>query len=200
MDSLRGIPVEYKLDAYSMLRTGPTLCYPKIGYVDLSVTPLSTHKLPIHRWSTLMEMTPTLPQVPDTKLTVTSKVQFLLLQHVFRQKWKNTIPHTSDNTRCLLKISWRHFVSTLTSLNSTSLAAPKANQIPCCNKNLFIKTPFDIRHLTSSSPSTFQFPTNLARGLTTLSEKTLQRKHTYVTTILRLPTTKTQATKMVPPR
>ena len=43
MDSLRGIPVEYKLDAYNMPRTGPTLCHPKIGYVDPSVTPLSTH-------------------------------------------------------------------------------------------------------------------------------------------------------------
>ena len=42
MDSLRGIQVEYKLDAYNMPRTGPTLCHPKIGYVDLSVTPHST--------------------------------------------------------------------------------------------------------------------------------------------------------------
>ena len=39
MDSLRGIPVEYKLDAYNMPRIGPTLCHPKIGYVDPSVTP-----------------------------------------------------------------------------------------------------------------------------------------------------------------
>ena len=69
------------------------------------------------------------PQIPDTKLTVTSQVQFLQLQHVFRQKCKNTIPHTSDNTRCFHNISWRHFVSILTSLNSTSLAAPKANPI-----------------------------------------------------------------------
>ena len=28
------------------------------------------------------------PQIPDMKLTVTSKVQFLQLQHVFRQKCK----------------------------------------------------------------------------------------------------------------
>ena len=63
----------------------------------------------------------------------------------------------------------------------TSLAAPKANPIfYAANKNLFIKTPFDSRHLTSSS-FYLLFLTNLARGLTTLSEETTQRKHTYVT-------------------
>ena len=94
MDSLRGIPVEYKLDTYNMPRTGPTLCQPKIGYVNLSVTPLSTH-----RWSTLMEITPTLPHIPDTKLMVTSKVQFLQLQHVFRQKCKKHNPsHVRQHT------------------------------------------------------------------------------------------------------
>ena len=64
-----------------MPRTGTTLCHPKIGYVDLSVIPLSTR----------MD-TPTLPQIPATKLTVTSKVQFLQLQHVFRQKCKKHNP------------------------------------------------------------------------------------------------------------
>ena len=45
------------------------------------------------------------PQIPDTKLTVTSKVQFLQLQHVFRQNAKITIPRTSDDTRCHLNFS-----------------------------------------------------------------------------------------------
>ena len=36
MDSLQGIPVEYKLDAFNMPHTGTTLCHPKIGYVDLT--------------------------------------------------------------------------------------------------------------------------------------------------------------------
>ena len=39
MDSLQGIPVEYKLDAFTMPRTGPTLCHPKICYVDLTRNP-----------------------------------------------------------------------------------------------------------------------------------------------------------------
>ena len=49
-------------------------------------------------------------------------------------------------------------------------------------KTLFLKTPFDLRHLTSSS-------TTLYISNNTLSEETLQRKHTYVTTYPRLPTT-----------
>ena len=137
-----------------MPRTGPTLCHPKIGYVDLSVTPFSTHKLPIHRWYTLMEITPTLPQIPDAKLTVTSKFNSYNCDMSFVKNAK-VQSLTSDNTR--------HFVSTLTSLNSTSLAAPKANHIPCCNKNLFIKTPFDLRHLTSSS-TTFYYITTISEG------------------------------------
>ena len=87
MDSLRGIPVEYKLDAFNMPRTGTTLCHPKIGYVDQSVILLSTR----------MEITPTLPYIPDTKLTVTSKVQFLQL-HVFRQKMQKTQSLTRPTT------------------------------------------------------------------------------------------------------
>ena len=39
MDSLQGIPVEYKLDAFNMPRTGTTLCHPKIGYVNLTRNP-----------------------------------------------------------------------------------------------------------------------------------------------------------------
>ena len=47
---------------------------------------------------------------------------------------------------------------------STSLAAPKANPIfHATNKNLFIKTPFDYRHLSSSSFYLY-LPLNLSEG------------------------------------
>ena len=39
MDSLQGIPVEYKLDTFNMPRTGTTLWHPKIGYVDPTRNP-----------------------------------------------------------------------------------------------------------------------------------------------------------------
>ena len=90
MGSLRGIPVEYKLDAFNMSRTGTTLCHPKIGYVDLSVIPHSTR--PWVSSAGLRSDNAYSPQIPDTKLTVTSKVQFLQLQHVIRQKCKKHNP------------------------------------------------------------------------------------------------------------
>ena len=80
--------------------TGTALCHPKIGYVDLSVSPLSTHKLPFHLWSKLMEITHTLPQITDTKLTVTSKVQFLQLQHL-SSKMQKTQSFTRPTTQLL---------------------------------------------------------------------------------------------------
>ena len=83
-----------------MPRTGTTLCHPKIGYVDLTCNPaldtLALNSPLVH----LNEDNAYSPQIPDTKLTVTSKVKFLQLQYIFRQNATNTIPHTSDDTRC----------------------------------------------------------------------------------------------------
>ena len=132
MDSLRGIPVEYKFDAYNMPRTGPTLCHPKIGYVDPSVTPLTTHYFPFHLWSTLLEITHTLPHIPDTKLTVTSKVKFLQLRHVFRRKCKSSIPHVRQHT-----LPSQHLVTQFRlntnklKLHESCITKSKSN-IPCC--------------------------------------------------------------------
>ena len=55
------------------LPQAPLHVTPKIGYIDPSVTPLSTHSLPFHLWPTLMEITHTLPQIPNTKLHGDSK-------------------------------------------------------------------------------------------------------------------------------
>ncbi len=104
MDSLQGIPVEYKLDAFNMPRTGTTLSpqnwlcrserNPALNTLALN-SPLG-HLNGDNAYS---------PQIPDMKLTVTSKVEFLQLQHVFHQNAKNTIPHTSYDTRCHLNFS-----------------------------------------------------------------------------------------------
>ena len=152
-----------------MPRTGTTLCHPQNWLCRYERNPaLDTHGDNAYS-----------PQIPDTKLTVTSKVQFLQLQHVFRQNAKNTIPHVRLHTlpSQLLITQFR--------LNKhnfpTSLAAPKANPIfHAANKNLIPKTHFDSRHLTSSS-SFLLFPYKISEGLTTLSKETTQRKHTYVT-------------------
>ena len=104
MNSLQGIPVEHKLDTFNMPRIGTTLCHPKIGYVDLMRNPaLDTLALnsPLGHLNGDNAYS---PQIPDTKPTVTSKVQFLQLQHIFRQNATNTIPHTSNDTRCHLNL------------------------------------------------------------------------------------------------
>ena len=98
MDSFQGIPVEYKLDAFNMPRTGTTLCHPKIGYVNLTRNPaLNTLALNSPLGHLNGDNTYS-PQIPDTKLTVTSKVQFLQLQHVFRQNATNNPSHVRQHT------------------------------------------------------------------------------------------------------
>ena len=87
-----------------MPRTGTTLCHPKIGYVDPTRNPALDTLTPILPLGHFNGESAYSPQISDTKLTVTSKVQFLQLQHVFRQNATNTIPHTSDDTRCHLNL------------------------------------------------------------------------------------------------
>ena len=130
-----------------------------------------------------MEITPTLPKYQTQNYTVTSKVQYNC-NNVFRKNPTNTIPHTSDDTRChlnLLNISQLNFASILTTLHESCRTKSKPI-FHAGNKNLFLKTPFDFRHLTSSSFKPY-LPYKFSEGLKTLSEETTQRKHTYVTTI-----------------
>ena len=104
MDSLQGIPVEYKLDTFNKPCTGTTLCHPKIGYVDPTHNPaLDTLALnsPLGHFNG-DQCTPSLHQTD--KNHGDSKVQFLQLQHAFCQNAMNTIPHTSDDTRCRLNL------------------------------------------------------------------------------------------------
>ena len=110
------------------------------------------------------------PHIPDTKLTVTSKVQFLQLQHVFRQKCNpsHVQRHTQPSQPSQLLIT--QFGLNKHNL-STSLAAPKANPIfHAAKKNPISKNTFRL------SPSYFfillLFLTNLARGITRFSGET----------------------------
>ena len=97
MDFVQGIPVEYELDAFSMPSTGTTSCHPKIGYVDLNVTPLST----LVPFSPLVHINGDNANSPPPKIPDTQNCTVSL----------NTIPHTSSNTRCHLNIPLRHFIS-----------------------------------------------------------------------------------------
>ena len=92
------------------------------------------------------------PQILDTQnYTVTSKVQFLQRQQCLSSKSNE---HNPSHVRRHMLPS--QLLTTQFRLNkhnfSTSLAAPKANPIfHAANKNLFLKTPFDLRHLTTFS-------------------------------------------------
>ena len=148
MDSLWGIPVEYKLDAFNMPRTGTTLCHPKIAYVDLSVIPLSTR----------MEITPTLPKYQTRNSWWHPKFNSYNCNMSFVKNEKKHNP--SHFRRHTLPLQPSQLLITQFRLNkhnfSTNLAAPKANPIfHAANKNLFIKTPYDLRHLLHHS--TFYF-------------------------------------------
>ena len=91
MDSLQGIPVEYKLDTFNKPRTGTTLCHPKIGYVNATLLFRKQQQAlnsPLGHFNG-DQRTPS-PQVTrHTKLHGDSKVQS---------------PHTSDDTRCHLNL------------------------------------------------------------------------------------------------
>ena len=121
MDSLRGIPVEYKLDAFNMPRTGTTLS-PQNWLCRSERNPAFDTLVHINGDNAYS------PQIPDTKLMVTSKVQFLQLQHVFRQKCKKAQSLTRPTTHAAISTS-HNSISSQYSQTFTSLAAPKANPI-----------------------------------------------------------------------
>ena len=76
------------------------------------------------------------PQIPDTKLTMTSKVQFLQLQHVFRQKCKKHNPshvrrHTLPSQPSQHLITPFRLNANKLKLHETCSTKSKPN-IPCC--------------------------------------------------------------------
>ena len=128
MDSLRGIPVEYKLDSFNMPPTGTTLYHPKIGYVDLSVIPLSTR----------MEITPTLPKYQTRNSRWHPKFNSYNCNMSF-VKMQKTQSLTRPTTHAAISTS-HNSISSKYSQPFTSFAAPKANPIfHAANKNLILK-------------------------------------------------------------
>ena len=138
MDSLQGIPVEYKLDTFNMPRTGTTLCHPKIDYVD-----------------------PTRNSAFDTLALNPPQGHFNEDQRTpLHQTDKN---HGDSKTQSLIRPTTHAAISTFsTSHNSissqysqpfTSLAAQKQTQYSMLQIKTYSLKPFDHHHLTSSSSS-----------------------------------------------
>ena len=134
MDSLQGIPVEYKLDAFNMLCTGTTLCHPKIGYVN-----------------------PTRNPALDTLALNSPLGHFNGDQRTpLHQTDKN---HGDSKAQSLTRPSTHAAISTFsTSRNTISsqysprvLQHQKQTQISHAANKTYSLKPFDHRHLTSSS-------------------------------------------------
>ena len=120
------------------------------------------------------------PQIPDTKLTVTSKVQFLQLQHVFRQNAKNIIPHVRRHTLPSQLLITQFRLNT--HKPSRVLQHQKQTQYSMLQIKTYSQKPIlTLAILLLLHHSTF-ISHKLHEGLTTLSEETTQRKHTFVTT------------------
>ena len=95
MDSFRGIPVEHKLETFSMPSTGTTSCHPKNGLCRSERNPALDN----------MEISQTLSK----------------LHGDFKH-----IPHKSNNTLPSQHPAKPFRLKHRTSLNTTSLAAPKS--------------------------------------------------------------------------
>ena len=155
-----------------------------------------------------MEITPTLPKYQTHKTTRWHPKFNSYNCNMSFVKMQRTQSLTRPTTHAAISTS-HNSISSQYSQPFTSLEAPKANLIfHAANKNLFLKTPFDLRRLTSSSSSSFYF-LQPSEGLTTLSEEPTQRKHTYVTPSFSLNTNqllqlkssyKNSGYKMVPSR
>ena len=160
MDSSWGIPVEYKLDAFNMPRTGTTLCHPKIGYVDLSVIPLSTR----------MEITHTLPNYQTRNSRWHPKFNSYNGNMSFVKNAKKHNP--SHVRRHTLPSQPSQLLITQFRLNTHNANKLKLHE-SCSTKSkpkysmLQIKTLFQ-KHLSTFAillhHSTFYFLTNLARA------------------------------------
>ena len=125
MDSLQGIPDEYKLDAFNMPRTGTTLCHPKIGYVDLTRNPALDTLAPISPLGQFNGDQRT-PLHQTDKNNGDSKAQSLTRPTTHAAISTFSTSHNS--------------ISSKYSQPFTSLAAPKANLIfHAANKNLILK-------------------------------------------------------------
>ena len=141
-----------------------------------------------------MEITPTLPKYQTRNSRWHPKFNSNNCNMSF-VKMQRTQSLTRPTTHAAISTS-HNSISSQYSQPFTSLAVSKANPIfHAANKNLFLKTPFDYRHLTSSS-SSFYF-SQPSEGKYTLSEETTQRKHTYVTTIFLVTNKPTSPAKII---
>ena len=136
MDSLQGIPVEYKLDTFNMPRTGTTLCHPQ-NWLCRCDAQLSSRHLALN--SPLGHFNGDnvhSPQIPDTRNSRWLQRSFPITATWLSLNYGEHNPsHVRRHALSFSTFSYLHFVSILTTF-PTRLAAQKANPIfHAANKN-----------------------------------------------------------------
>ena len=153
MDSLQGIPVEYKLDTFNKPRTGTTLCHPK-NWLCRSDAQLSSRHLALN--SPLGHFNGDNARLsPNTRHETHGDSKVQSLQPTWLSLNYNEHNPSHVRRRTLPSQPSQLLRSQLRLKNTTSprvLQHQKQTQYSKRqNKNLFIKIHFDYRHLTSSS-------------------------------------------------
>ena len=126
------------------------------------------------------------PQIADTQnYTVTSKVQFLQLQQCLSSKKKNKKNHNPSHVRrhTLPSQPSQHLITPFR-LHTHNLSRVLQHEKQTQYSMLQIKT-LILKHISTLTKLLHHPPFishKLSEGLTTLSEETTQRKHTYVIT------------------
>ena len=153
MDSLHGIPVEYKLDTFNKLRTGTTLCHSKIGYVNAMLLFRSRHTSypsPLGRFNGDNAYSPpntrheTHGDIQSSIPTTATCLSLNYNEHNPSRVRRHTLPSQSSQ---LLITQFRLNTHNITHHESCSTKS-KPN-IPCCKIKLISKNTFRL------SPSYF---------------------------------------------
>ena len=161
MDSLQGIPVEYKLDTFNMPRTGTTLCHPQNWLCRFDAQLSSRHlalNLPLGHFNG-----DNAHSSPDAQnYTVTLKFNSSNCNMAFAKlrRTQSLARPTSHTAISAFSISHNSISSPYSqSYSPRVLQHQKQTQYSMLQIKLIPKTHFDNRHLTSSSLPLFTFKT-----------------------------------------
>ena len=152
MDSLRGIPVEYKLDTFNMPCTGTTLCHPQNWLCWCNAQLSSWHlalNSPLGHFNGDNAHS---PQIPDTRNSWWLQSSFPPTATWHSLNYSKYNPsHVPRHALPFSTFSYLHFVSILTTFPRVLQHKKQTKYSILQNKNHSLKTHFDHRHLTSSS-------------------------------------------------
>ena len=146
MDSLQGIPVEFKLDTFNMPRTGTTLCHPQ-NWLCRFDAQLSSRHLVLNSPLGHFNGDNARLSTRRTKTTVTPKFNSSNGNMTFAK-----LRRTQSLARPTTRAAFLNFLITPFRLHTHNLSLRDLQHKKQTQYSMLqIKTHFDYRHLTSSS-------------------------------------------------